>query len=86
MSINMCRAASRWLGVLAVAAATSLQAQVPDLVAAGSFPESFGYLSNVRELADGRVMVADTLGQVLVVADLQAGTADPIGRVGGGPD
>jgi len=86
MSINMCRAASRWLGILAVAAATSMQAQVPELVAAGSFPESFGYLSNVRELADGRVMVADPLGQVLVVADLQAGTADPIGRVGGGPE
>jgi hypothetical protein len=86
MSINMCRAASRWLGIFAVGTATSLQAQVPELVAAGSFPESFGYLSNVRELSDGRVMVADPLGQVLVVVDLQAGTADTLGRVGGGPE
>jgi hypothetical protein len=59
---------------------------MPELVPAGSFPESFGYLSNVRELADGRVVVADPLGQVLVVADLETGSADTIGRVGGGPE
>jgi hypothetical protein len=58
----------------------------PDLELTGSFPESFGYLSNVRELADGRVMVADPLGQVLLLADLRAGTADTLGRVGGGPE
>ncbi len=86
MSKNTCRDVFGGLAIVLVIAAVPLQAQdIPDLEPAGSLPESFGYMSNVRELADGRVMIADPLGQVLVVVDLQAGTADTIGRMGGGP-
>ncbi|MDX1673743.1 MAG: hypothetical protein R3314_02980 [Longimicrobiales bacterium] len=51
----------------------------------GTFPESFGYLQTVRPLGDDRVMVADPLGRVLAVADLAAGTLEPLGREGRGP-
>lgn len=50
------------------------------------FPEAFATLSGVRTLPDGRLLVADALGQALTVVDLTAGTADTIGRVGGGPN
>ncbi len=50
------------------------------------FPEAFSLVQGLRELADGRVMVADPLGQALVVADLKAGTADTLGNVGQGPE
>ena len=49
------------------------------------FPEAFGLLSNVRELSDGRVLVADPLGQILAALDMDAGTMDFWGREGGGP-
>ena len=49
-------------------------------------PEPFAVVSTVREFEDGRVLVADPLGQVLVRLDLDAGTADTIGKVGEGPD
>ena len=50
------------------------------------FPEAFATLSGVRTLPDGRILVADALGQALTIVDLAAGTADTIGRVGGGPN
>lgn len=50
-----------------------------------SFPESFSTIRGLRELPDGRILIADGLGQVLVIVDLDAGTADTVGRVGGGP-
>jgi hypothetical protein len=50
-----------------------------------TFPEAFSSVGGVRELSNGRVMVADRLGQALVIVDLAAGTADTIGRQGGGP-
>ncbi len=59
--------------------------QTVTLIPAGSYPESFGYMNWVREMPDGRVMVADALGQVLVVADLDRGRADTLGSVGSGP-
>ena len=49
------------------------------------FPEGFGLLSNVRELPDGKVLVADPLGQILAALDMDAGTMDMWGREGGGP-
>ena len=51
-----------------------------------TFPEAFATLSGVRTLPDGRLLVADALGQALTIIDLAAGTADTIGRVGGGPN
>ena len=49
-------------------------------------PEPFAVVSTVREFEDGRVLVADPLGQVVMRLDLDAGTADTIGAVGEGPD
>ena len=53
--------------------------------AEAAYAESFAALQTVRELDDGRVLVADPLGQVVVRLDLHAGTADTIGSVGEGP-
>ena len=50
------------------------------------YPEPFAVVSTVREFEDGRVLVADPLGQVVVRLNLDAGTADTIGKVGEGPD
>ncbi len=50
-----------------------------------SFPEAFGFVGGIRPLPDGRVMVADPLGQLLVLADLDAGTSESFGRLGQGP-
>ncbi len=68
--------------------ASALDAQVPerrlerpDVI----FADAFSLVGGLRELSDGRVMVADPLGQALVIADLAAGVADTIGGVGQGP-
>lgn len=54
--------------------------------AEAAYPQSFAVVRTVRELEDGRVLVADPLGQVVLRLDLEAGTADTIGSVGEGPD
>ncbi len=54
--------------------------------AEATWDEPFSVVSTVRELPDGRVVVADPLGQVVVRLDLTAGTADTVGAVGEGPD
>jgi hypothetical protein len=51
-----------------------------------SYVEPFSFLNGVRELPDGRVMAADPLSQVLLRVDIDAGTADTLGRLGGGPE
>ncbi len=51
-----------------------------------TYPEGFGLVQQVRELADGRVFIADPLGQVLLVADMTSGKADTLGSVGQGPE
>ncbi len=48
--------------------------------------EAFSLISTVRELPDGRLLVADPLGQVVMRLDLDAGVADTIGGVGEGPE
>lgn len=45
----------------------------------------FTRIVGVRELADGRVLVADGTEKQLLVADLKAGTALQLGRTGKGP-
>ena len=59
---------------------------VPLGEAEAAYAESFAAVRTVRELDDGRVLVADPLGQVVVRVDLDAGTADTIGSVGEGPE
>ena len=51
-----------------------------------TFPDGFSRLAGLRELPDGRVMIADGLGQVVLIADLASGVADTIGGEGQGPD
>lgn len=70
----------------AVAAPTA--AQVPEHKLGkpdAAFPESFSLIQGLRELPDGRVMIADPLGQALVVVDLRSGRVDTLGKVGQGP-
>lgn len=50
-----------------------------------TYNEAFSVVQTVRELPDGRVLVADPLGQALVALDMDAGVADTLGRVGQGP-
>ena len=50
------------------------------------FPQDFSVIQTVRELPDGRVLVADPLGQALVAVDFDAASADTLGRVGQGPE
>ena len=80
----VCFSALVVLGALPVTA----QGQVPERhldEADAVFPESFSTISGLRELRDGRLLIADALGQALMVVDLTAGVADTIGRVGAGP-
>ena len=51
-----------------------------------AYPEPFSFLSGVRELPDGTLLAADPLSQVLLRVDMDAGTADTLGGVGGGPE
>jgi hypothetical protein len=50
------------------------------------FPEDFGAIQTIRELPDGRVLVADPLSKALYVVDMDAGTRTVIGREGEGPE
>lgn len=50
-----------------------------------SYPEAFSFLNGVREMADGSILAADPLSQVVLRLDLAAGTADTLGQVGEGP-
>jgi len=48
------------------------------------YAEAFDLLSSVRELPDGRVLVADPLKQMLAAIDMDAGTMDVWGGQGSG--
>lgn len=68
---------------------TSIGAQVPEqrlTTPVASFPEEFAAIRGLLELPDGRVLVADGLGQALMVVDLAKGRADTVGRTGQGPE
>ena len=54
--------------------------------AEAALEQEFAVIQTVRELPDGRVLVADPLGQVLTVADMDAQTVGTLGRVGEGPE
>jgi hypothetical protein len=57
----------------------------PELRLDARSPEGFGFLGAIRPMSDGKILVADPLGDVLVLVDLDAERADTLGRVGGGP-
>jgi hypothetical protein len=73
------------LGVLAVTASPT-RGQVALTAPTASFPEDFGSVQTVRELPDGRVLVADPLGMALFLVDLEAGTRTVVGSEGQGPE
>lgn len=50
------------------------------------FAEPFTRVSGVRELRDGRLIVADQRDQTLQRIDLRTGTATPVGSRGSGPN
>ncbi len=50
------------------------------------FPEDFGAIQTIRELPDGRVLVADPLSKALYAVDMDGGTRPIIGREGEGPE
>jgi len=81
---------SRWLVLLVLTVFPSgdlgAQASVRHLARPEvTYAEPFALLQRVRELPDGRVVVADPLGQVLLIADMVVGKADTLGGVGQGP-
>ena len=63
-----------------------LSAQTPLGTPTATFPEDFGTIQTVRELPDGRVLVADPLGKTLYAVDLDRGTRTVIGSEGEGPE
>jgi hypothetical protein len=62
--------------------------QVPErrlTTADARFPHTFSSIRGLRELPDGRVMVADGIDEIVMIADLKTGKGDTLGRVGQGP-
>ena len=49
------------------------------------YPEPFDLISGFRALPDGRVLVSDGIGEVLVAVDMTSGVADTLGHKGKGP-
>ncbi len=50
-----------------------------------AYAQAFGLVNTVRELGDGRVVVADPLGGEVVILDAALRQARPVGREGAGP-
>ena len=50
------------------------------------FAEPFSNVAGVRELRDGRVVVADRIEKTIQILDMAAGTATKVGSEGGGPN
>lgn len=70
------------------AAAQQRAGAVPErrlTTAEARFPHAFSSIRGLRELDDGRVMVADGIDEVVMIADLKTGRGDTLGRVGQGP-
>ena len=83
------RAALAALLALAPVAAAPLAAQTVPVVSLSKpeaeFAEPFDQVTSVRELRDGRVIVADLLAKGVTLADFRSGSATAIGREGQGP-
>jgi len=82
------RAGLAVLGVALMGAASpppSAAQEIIELRLEATFPEGFGHIGAIRPTSDGRVIVADPLGQVLLLIDLDTGNGERLGREGGGP-
>lgn len=76
------------LTFLVLSSIASGEAQVAErrlTTADARFPHTFSSIRGLRELPDGRVMVADGIDEVVMMADLKTGKGDTLGRVGQGP-
>lgn len=85
--IRISRAASLLGGLLAVSVGPSA-AQVPEQILRkpdASYAEPFSMIRGLRELADGRLMIADPLEQMLAIIDMRTGDIETLGSVGPGP-
>lgn len=74
--------------MLALALAPALQAQVPTRTLSKpdlTLEETFTSVTGLRELSDGRLIIADGREKTLRVFDPRTGNATPIGREGSGP-
>lgn len=76
------------VGILIVSTAP-LGAQSVERVTLGSpeatFPEPFSRIVGLRQLSDGRLVIADRLEQAVRYVDFKSGVMEDIGHVGGGP-
>lgn len=77
------------VATLLIALAPEARAQSVPIISLGqptaTFAEPFDQVTSVRELSDGRVLVADLLARAVSLADLDLGTASAVGREGQGP-
>lgn len=74
------------LGAILVAAGGAGAQERPLGAPTAVHDASFAVVNSVRELADGRVLVADPLATVLVLLDADLQAADTLGGLGEGPD
>lgn len=83
MTLRSIRAAATIAACLPAFAA----AQKPYVLSArdAEFSDPFTSISGVRELRDGRVLVADARDRTLQIVDLKTGAATPVGHEGSGP-
>lgn len=84
--IQMSRSILKFAALL-VLVPMAVQAQSPRALPKpdAEFEEPFTTVSSLRELRNGRVMVADARDKLLQLVDLTSGTASKIGREGSGP-
>ncbi len=73
------------LAVLLLHPESSMAQEQRRLQLDAAFPEPFGLVGGIRPLANGQVMVADPLGQILAVVDQNFRALDTLGGVGQGP-
>lgn len=87
-SLTMSRTHTMIAAAVASAAfAAPAAAQQPRALPApdATFEEPFSSISGLRELSNGRVLIADARDKVLALVDLAAQSSMPIGREGSGP-
>lgn len=70
-----------------VLSTVTTRAQVSErrLTSDAEFPEGFSLVAGLREMPDGRLMISDAIGQILMFADMDSGEMEIIGREGRGP-
>jgi hypothetical protein len=81
----MQRATGLLLFSFALPTVASAQAKIALGKPDGESPEGFTNISSIRELPNGKVLVADRVDKVVQLVDLVSGSATRVGREGSGP-